>query len=73
MENLKNIKIVTDDNKEYVVMNYIEKENGVYALITNLNDDSDTKFVKLDLGKEKVSFSTINDDDIIAEIVADLL
>lgn len=73
MENLKNIKIVTDDNKEYVVMNHIEKENGVYALITNLNDDSDTKFVKLDLGKEKVSFSTINDDDIIAEIVADLL
>ena len=57
MENLKDIKIVTDDNKEYIVVNYITKDNGIYALIANLNDDIDTKFVKLNVEGKKISFN----------------
>ncbi len=73
MENLKDIKIVTDDNKEYIVVNYITKDSGIYALITNLNDDIDTKFVKLNVEGKKISFNTIKDDDVISEILANLI
>lgn len=73
MENLKDIKIVTDDNKEYIVVNYITKDNGIYALIANLNDDIDTKFVKLNVEGKKISFNTIKDDDVISEILANLI
>ena len=69
MENIKNLKFITDDDKEYVILfdKVIDEETYGYAV--NLNDESDAVCVRLAEDEEGYFFDVVEETKIIKQIL----
>lgn len=69
MENLKNVKFITEDDQEYIILfdKVINDEQFGYAV--NLNDESDAMCVRLVKDDEGYFFDFVEDKNIIKEIM----
>lgn len=72
-KDLKDFKIITEDNKEYVVVTYITREKTFYGMLTNLNDELDSMFVKFNIDGDNITFDKVDNDEIISDIMISLL
>ena len=70
MDILKKIKIVSKDGREYIVVTSTKIDGDLYALLTNLKDESDSIYAKLKLNVDNISYEQINDAGKIAKIIA---
>lgn len=70
MNDLSNLKFTTEEGKEYAIVNSVVIEDVNYALVVNINDELDCKFVKINFGSGEQSFDVIDDVEIIEKIVA---
>ena len=69
MENIKNLKFITDDDKEYVLLFNKVIDEETYGYAVNLNDESDSMCVRLVEDEEGYFFDMVEDADIIKEIM----
>lgn len=69
MENLKNVKFITEDDQEYIILfdKVISGEQFGYAI--NLHDESDTICVRIVKDDEGYFFDYVEDKNIIKEIM----
>ena len=69
MENLKNVKFITEDEQEYIVLfdKVINDEQFGYAV--NLHDESDAMCIRLVKDDEGYFFDYVEDENIIKEIM----
>ena len=69
MKDLKNVKFITEDNQEYVILfnKTINSENCGYAV--NLNDESDAMCVRILEDQDGYFFDIIEDASIIKQIL----
>lgn len=69
MKDIENLKFITEDDKEYVILfNKVIDEN-TYGYAVNLNDESDAICVRVDEDEEGYFFDIVEDPEIIKEIL----
>ena len=69
MNNLDNLKFVTEDDKEYVILTNKFIENVYYGYAVNLNNESDALYVKIQKDQNGYFFEIIDDINIIKKII----
>jgi hypothetical protein len=69
MKDIENLKFITEDDNEYVVLfNKVIDEN-TYGYAVNLNDESDAICVRIAEDEEGYLFDIVEDPEIIKEIL----
>lgn len=61
MENIKNLKFITEDDKEYVVLFNKTIDEEIYGYAVNLNDESDAVCVRIAEDEEGYFFDVVED------------
>lgn len=69
MIDIENFKFVTEDDKEYVILDKKYINNECYGYAVNLVDESDSMYVKVLFSNDGMAFEEINDINIIKELV----
>lgn len=67
--NLENYKFTTETNENYIIIKSIIIDDINYGLITNFDNQSESKFVKIDIINGNLIFEEIFDNDIIEQII----
>lgn len=62
---IKDLKILTEDNESYIVINSLVISDQTYALINNIDDEADSKFVKIKESENGLAVEEIDDGNII--------
>lgn len=61
MENIKNLKFITEDDKEYIVLFNKTIDEEIYGYAVNLNDESDAVCVRIAEDEEGYFFDVVED------------
>lgn len=61
MENIKNLKFITEDDKEYVVLFNKTIDEEIYGYAVNLNDESDAICVRIAEDEEGYFFDVVEE------------
>ena len=69
MENIKNLKFITDDNKEYVLLFNKVIDEETYGYAVNLNDESDAVCVRIAEDEEGYFFDVVEELEMIKKIL----
>lgn len=69
MENIKNLKFITDDDKEYVLLFNKVIDEETYGYAVNLNDESDAVCVRIAEDEEGYFFDVVEELEMIKKIL----
>lgn len=69
MENIKNLKFITEDDKEYVVLFNKTIDEEIYGYAVNLNDESDAICVRIAEDEEGYFFDVVEELEMIKKIL----
>ena len=65
----EDLKYVDENNNEYVVVASTKRDDGEYAMMSNLKNCDDYFFAKLDGFKETSELEIVDDDNLIRELL----
>ena len=68
-EDIDNIKFIDEDNNEYRVATKSNYNNNEYVLMTNLNNERDYFFAKINYLDYGVELDIIKDEKLIKNII----
>ena len=69
MENIKNLKFITEENEEYIVLFDTVIDNEQFGYAVNLKDESDAMCIRLVLDDEGYFFDIIEDEKLKKQII----
>lgn len=69
MEHLEELKFITDDNKEYIIIGKTVIDNNYYGYAINIKDELETAFVKIISKNGKILFEKVIDENIKNKIL----
>ena len=69
MNDFNNLKFISEDNKEFVILKNKFLNQQYYGYAVNLNDESDAYFVKILKDDQGFIFEEVKDPNIIKEII----
>lgn len=69
MENIKNLKFITEDNKEYVILFNKTIDEEIYGYAVNLNDESDAVCVRIAEDEEGYFFDVVEELELKKKIL----
>ena len=69
MENLTNVKFITEDDQEYIILFDKVINNEQFGYAVNLKDESDSMCVRIVKDDEGFLFDYVEDESIIKEIM----
>jgi hypothetical protein len=69
MNDFNNLKFISEDDKEFVILKNKTINGEYYGYAANLNDESDTYFVKILKDEQGFFFEKIDDPNIMKEII----